>query len=168
MRVTKGGKTTLCLCKTDVNCKNLKNHMIIAKLLILIRNEFVPREFCLVCFFLQKVTLLQDSKNAGRHVFAKIHRRKRHGFEQNHLTVDAGGFRYRRGFSPRCFPRFAVTSTTKSLLTQPLYGGERNPLPSEPPKLAPGDPFLGLNDYDTGVMPGSYSGWNSLTDRSGA
>lgn len=48
MRVTKGGKTTLYLRKTDVNCKNLKNHMVIAKLLILMRNEFVLREFHLV------------------------------------------------------------------------------------------------------------------------
>ena len=45
MRVTKGGKTTLCLRKTDVNCKNRKNHMVIAKSLILMRNEFVLREF---------------------------------------------------------------------------------------------------------------------------
>ena len=46
MRVTKGGKTTLC--NTDVNCKNLKNHMVIAKSLILMRNKFVLREFHLV------------------------------------------------------------------------------------------------------------------------
>lgn len=48
MRVTKGGKTTVCLRKTDVNRKNLKNHMVIAKLLILMRNKFVLREFHLV------------------------------------------------------------------------------------------------------------------------
>ena len=48
MRVTKGGKTTLCLRKTNVKCKNLKNHMVIAKSLILMRNEFVLREFHLV------------------------------------------------------------------------------------------------------------------------
>lgn len=48
MRVTKGGKTTLYLRKNDVNCKNRKNHMVIAKSLILMRNEFVLREFHLV------------------------------------------------------------------------------------------------------------------------
>lgn len=76
----------------------------------------------------------------------------------NNLTTEVGGFRYSRGFSPRGCPRFAVTPTTKSLLTQPLYGKGRNPPPSEPPELALGDPFSGLNDYDTGVKPGCYSG----------
>ena len=82
----------------------------------------------------------------------------------NNLTTEVGGFRYSRGFSPRGCPRFAVTPTTKSLLTQPLYGKGRNPPPSEPPELALGDPFSGLNDYDTGVKPGCYSSWNGLTD----
>ena len=45
-----------------------------------------------------------------------------------------------------------------------MYGKGRNPPPSEPPELALGDPFSGLNDYDTGVKPGCYSGWNGLTD----
>ncbi|EKB31416.1 hypothetical protein HMPREF9465_01027 [Sutterella wadsworthensis 2_1_59BFAA] len=76
----------------------------------------------------------------------------------NNLTTEVGGFRYSRGFSPRGCPRCAVTPTTKSLLTQPLYGKGRNPPPSEPPELALGDPFSGLNDYDTGVKPGCYSG----------
>ena len=76
----------------------------------------------------------------------------------NNLATEVGGFRYSRGFSPRGCPRFAVTPTTKSLLTQPLYGKGRNPPPSEPPELALGDPFSGLNDYDTGVKPGCYSG----------
>ena len=77
----------------------------------------------------------------------------------NNLATEVGGFRYSRGFSPRgCPPRFAVTPTTKSLLTQPLYGKGRNPPPSEPPELALGDSFSGLNDYDTGVKPGCYSG----------
>ena len=76
----------------------------------------------------------------------------------NNLTPKGGGFRYSRGFSPRGCPRFAVTSTTKSFLTQPLYGEGRNPSPSEPPELALSDPFSGLNDYDTGVKPGCYSG----------
>ena len=40
----------------------------------------------------------------------------------NNLSTEVGGFRYSRGFSPRGCPRFAVTPTTKSLLTQPLYG----------------------------------------------
>ena len=75
----------------------------------------------------------------------------------NNLTTEVGGFRYSRGFSPRGCPRFAVTPTTKSLLTQPLYGGGRNPPPSEPPELALGDSFSGLNDYDIGVKPGCYS-----------
>ena len=82
----------------------------------------------------------------------------------NNLATEVGGFRYSRGFSPRGCPRFAVTPTTKSLLTQPLYGKGRNPPPSEPPELALGDPFSGLNDYDTGVKPGCCSGWNGLTD----
>ena len=82
----------------------------------------------------------------------------------NNLTTEVGGFRYSRGFSPRGCPRFAVTPTTKSLLTQPLYGKGRNPPPSEPPELALGDAFSGLNDYDTGVTPGCCSGWNGLTD----
>ena len=76
----------------------------------------------------------------------------------NNLATEVGGFRFSRGFSPRGCPRFAVTPTTKSLLTQPLYGKGRNPPPSEPPELALGDPFSGLNDYDTGVKPGCYSG----------
>ena len=76
----------------------------------------------------------------------------------NNLATEVGGFRYSRGFSPRGRPRFAVTPTTKSLLTHPLYGKGRNPPPSEPPELALGDPFSGLNDYDTGVKPGCYSG----------
>ena len=76
----------------------------------------------------------------------------------NNLATEVGGFRYSRGFSPRGRPRFAVTPTTKSLLTQPLYGKGRNPPPSEPPELALRDPFSGLNDYDTGVKPGCYSG----------
>ena len=76
----------------------------------------------------------------------------------NNLTTEVGGFRYSRGFSPRGCPRFAVTPTTKSLLTQSLYGGGRNPPPSEPPELALGDSFSGLNDYDTGVKSGCYSG----------
>ena len=82
----------------------------------------------------------------------------------NNLSTEVGGFRYSRGFSPRGCPRFAVTPTTKSLLTQPLYGGGRNPPPSEPPELALGDSFSGLNDCDTGVKPCCYSGWNGLTD----
>ena len=82
----------------------------------------------------------------------------------NNLTTEVGGVRYSRGFSPRGCPRFAVTPTTKSLLTQPLYGKGRNPPPSEPPELALGDSFSGLNDYDTGVKPGCYSSWNGLTD----
>ena len=45
-----------------------------------------------------------------------------------------------------------------------MYGKGRSPPPSEPPELALGDPFSGLNDYDTGVKPGCYSGWNGLTD----
>ena len=45
-----------------------------------------------------------------------------------------------------------------------MYGGGRNPPPSEPPELALGDSFTGLNDYDTGVKPCCYSGWNGLTD----
>ena len=76
----------------------------------------------------------------------------------NNLATEVGGFRYSRGFSPRGCSRFAVTPTTKSLLTQPLYGKGRNPPPSEPPELALGDPFSGLNDYDTGVKPCCYSG----------
>ena len=76
----------------------------------------------------------------------------------NNLATEVGGLRFSRGFSPRGCPRFAVTPTTKSLLTQPLYGKGRNPPPSEPPELALGDPFSGLNDYDTGVKPGCYSG----------
>ena len=76
----------------------------------------------------------------------------------NNLATEVGGFRYSRGFSPRGCPRFAVTPTTKSLLTQPLYGKGRNPPLSEPPELALGDAFSSLNDYDTGVKPGCYSG----------
>ena len=82
----------------------------------------------------------------------------------NNLTTEVGGVRHSRGSSPRGCPRFAVTPTTKSLLTQPLYGEGRNPPPSEPPELALGDSFSGLNDYDTGVKPGCYSSWNGLTD----
>ena len=82
----------------------------------------------------------------------------------NNLATEVGGFRYSRGFSPRGCPRFAVTPTTKSLLTQPLYGKGRNPPLSKPPELALGDAFSGLNDYDTGVTPGCCSGWNGLTD----
>ena len=82
----------------------------------------------------------------------------------NNLAPEVGGFRYSRGFSPRGCPRFAVTPTTKSLLTQPLYGKGRNPPLSKPPELALGDAFSGLNDYDTGVTPGCCSGWNGLTD----
>ena len=82
----------------------------------------------------------------------------------NNLATEVGGFRYSRGFSPRGCPRFAVTPTTKSLLTQPLYGKGRNPPPSEPPELALGDAFSGLKDYDTGVTPGCCSGWNGLAD----
>ena len=50
------------------------------------------------------------------------------------------------------------------MLTQPLYGKGRNPPPSEPPELALGDSFSGLNDCDTGVKPCCYSGWNGFTD----
>ena len=82
----------------------------------------------------------------------------------NNLAPEVGGFRYSRGFSPRGCPRFAVTPTTKSLLTQPLYGKGRNPPLSKPPELALGDAFSGLNDYDTGVTPGCCSGWNGLAD----
>ena len=82
----------------------------------------------------------------------------------NNLTTEVGGFRYSRGFSPRGCPRFAVTPTTKSLLTQPLYGKGRNPPLSKPPELALGDAFSGLNDYDTGVTPGCCSGWNGFAD----
>ena len=45
-----------------------------------------------------------------------------------------------------------------------MYGKGRNLPPSEPPELALGDSFSGLNDYDTGVKPGCYSSWNGLTD----
>ena len=45
-----------------------------------------------------------------------------------------------------------------------MYGKGRNPPPSEPPELALGDSFSGLNDCDTGVKPCCYSGCNGFTD----
>ena len=76
----------------------------------------------------------------------------------NNSPLKREGFDLAEAFLLGGSPRFAVTSTTKSFLTQPLYGEGRNPPPSEPPELALSDPFSGLNDYDTGVKPGCYSG----------
>ena len=79
-------------------------------------------------------------------------------FFLNNSPLKREGFDLAEAFLLGGSPRFAVTSTTKSFLTQPLYGEGRNPPPSEPPELALSDPFSGLNDYDTGVKPGCYSG----------
>ena len=76
----------------------------------------------------------------------------------NNSPLKREGFDLAEAFLLGGSPRFAVTSTTKSFLTQSLYGEGRNPPPSEPPELALSDPFSGLNDYDTGVKPGCYSG----------
>ena len=84
-------------------------------------------------------------------------RKREEGQPQNNLSLKWEGSIQSRLFASG-LPRFAVTPTTKSLLTQPLYGKGRNPPPSEPPELALGDSFSGLNDYDTSVKPGCYSG----------
>ena len=76
----------------------------------------------------------------------------------NNSPLKREGFDLAEAFLLGGCPRFAVTSTTKSFLTQPLYGEGRNPAPSEPPELTLSDPFSGFNDYDTGVKPGCYSG----------
>ena len=76
----------------------------------------------------------------------------------NNSPLKREGFDLAEAFLLGGSPRFAVTSTTKSFLTQSLYGEGRNPPPSEPPELALSDPFSGLSDYDTGVKPGCYSG----------
>ncbi len=68
----------------------------------------------------------------------------------NNSPLKREGFDLAEAFLLGGCPRFAVTSTTKSFLTQSLYGEGRNPPPSEPPELALSDPFSGLNDYDTG------------------
>ena len=82
----------------------------------------------------------------------------------NNSPLKREGFDLAEAFLLGGCPRFAVTSTTKSFLTQPLYGEGRNPAPSEPPELTLSDPFSGFNDYDTGVKPGCYSGYNGLSD----
>ena len=76
----------------------------------------------------------------------------------NNSPLKREGFDIAEAFRLGDCPRFAVTSATKSFLTQPLYGKGWNPLPSEPPELALSGAFSGLNDYDTGVKPGCYSG----------
>lgn len=97
-------------------------------------------------------------------VAIKLHTGERHGPNilprdmLNNSPLKREGFDIVEAFRLGVAPDLPVTSTTKSFLTQPLYGEGRNPPPSEPPELALSDPFSGLNDYDTGVKPGCYSG----------